>query len=157
MTDDFGKKVEAFGQNIWRKAQRTFDIVSINNDIGIKERRLSELYAEIGEAYCKSHQEDAQTEFPEFCEEAISLIREIAALRAAVLRTKGYRECAACHAMVDECAAYCPRCGAAMPEPEPEPEPAAEAHEADGMHCGECGASLEDDDHYCSNCGAKRD
>ena len=154
MADDFGKRVEAFGQNIWQKAQKTIDIVGINNDIGAKERRLTQLYAEIGEAYCKAHLEDAQTEFPALCEEAFALTREIDSLQASVLRIKGYRECPACHAMADDTAAYCPSCGTAMPEPAPEPAPAQEPDEA---RCKQCGEKLDSDDKFCPNCGEKRD
>lgn len=159
MADDFGKKIEAFGQSIWQKAQRTIDIVGINNDIGLKERRLSELYAGIGEAYCKAHLTDAQTEFPALCEEAFSLTKEIASLRASVLRIKGYCACPACHAMVEDTASYCPHCGTAMPEPEPEPEPepTAETGEPDKPRCKQCEAELDDDARFCHNCGAKRD
>lgn len=164
MADEFGKKVEAFGQNIWQKAQKTIDIVGINNDIGIKERRLAQLYADIGEAYCKAHLSDAQAEFPDLCGEAFALTKEIASLQASILRIKGFRECPACHRTVDGDAAYCPRCGVAMPAPEPpeepdepdEPdEPAPE--EPDDPHCGQCGAELDGDAHFCHNCGAKHE
>ena len=161
MADEFGKKMEAFGQNIWQKAQRTIDIVNINNDIGVKERRLTELYAKIGEAYCKAHLADAQTEFPEFCEDAFALTREIASLKASVMRIKGYCECPACHAMVDADAAYCPNCGTAMPEPEPEPVPEPEhepeAESENDTRCKQCDAEMDEDDHFCHNCGAKRE
>ena len=157
MAEEFGKRIEAFGQNIWKKAQGAVNIVGMNNDISVKSRVLTDLYAEIGKAYCSRHRVDAETEFPELCEKAHVLEEEIANLHEEIQLQKGLRKCASCASFAPEQAAFCPACGAAMPQPEPEPAPGPESEPvADKSTCGQCGAHMEEDA-FCAVCGAQRE
>lgn len=153
MTDsDFGKKIEDFGQNIWKKAQSAVDVVSINNDISTKSRELSQIYAELGAAYCKQCGEDAQKTFPQLYGEAQQLAAEIDALQEKLQRKKGVKKCPGCGALAPLGTAYCSQCGTRVPEPEPEPAPAPDA-----AACKACGAPMDDGDSFCARCGAKKE
>ncbi len=154
MAEEFGKRIEAFGQNIWKKAQGAVNIVGMNNDISAKSRVLTDLYAEIGKAYCGKHRGDAETEFPELCEKAHALAAEIAGLQEEIQLQKGFRKCVACGALAPAQATFCPACGAAMPRPEPEPE---SDPVADKSVCRQCGAHMVESDVFCAACGARRE
>lgn len=155
MSDDFSKRIESFGQSVWKKAQGAVNIVGKNSDIAAKTQELKELYADIGKAYCITHPEAAQTEFPDLCGKAAALTSEITRLQDEILQAKGFQKCAACGALVPAPAAFCSSCGASMPQPpSPEPEPAPEP-EAEPV-CGNCGATLHEQDLFCAACGTKR-
>ncbi len=156
MAEDLGKRIGAFGQNVWKKAQGAVSIVTLNSDIAAKTRELTDLYADIGKAYCIQHPEDAVTAFPELCNHAFALANEISQLQEQVLLEKGLLKCQACGAMVPAPAAFCPTCGAAMPKPEPQPEPEPAEPEPNPNACPNCGADMEPEDVYCASCGAKR-
>ncbi len=149
--NDFGKKIEDFGQNIWKKAQSAVDIVSLNNDLSTKSRELSQVYAELGAACCKQQSAETEKNFPQLYEEARQLAAEIDALQEKVQRKKGVKKCPGCGELVSLGAAYCAKCGARVPDPAPEPE----AEPDTGVYSG-CGAPLDEDDAFCSQCGAKK-
>lgn len=155
MPDDFGKKVERFGQDIWRKTQGAFGVLSKNTEIAAKSRELRTVYTEIGRQYCSKHAAEAGNEFPELCAQALQMAQEIATLETEVLAQKGCRKCASCGESVAITAAFCPSCGAAQPKEEPPVEEASFDAE-DGWVCPGCGAKADDDDAFCSVCGAKR-
>lgn len=157
----FGKKIEDFGQNVWKKAQSAVDIVSLNNDIGTKSRELEAIYTEIGRSYCTEQAEAAKAAYPERFDEAARLFSEIDALEEKVRRRKGVKKCPRCGEQVVLSAAFCPKCGSEVPTPEPEPEPEAECKaepvvETDATFCASCGASLSEGDVFCPRCGKAR-
>ena len=157
MADDLGKRIESFGQNIWKKAQGAVNTVTVNADISAKSRELTQLYADIGREYCVAHGADAEREMPELFKKATDLAGEIADMQEMLNLRKGFRKCPSCSALVPVQAAFCPTCGAAMP-PLPEPEPAPEPEEEkDDDACPACGAEMDDDDKFCPACGAKRE
>jgi len=145
--NEFGKKVGDFGRNVWGKAQDVVDIATLKNDIHARNRELSVIYAEIGEAYCKQQSAAARKSFPELYEEANALESEIDRLQEKVQRRKGVKKCPGCGEMILVRAAYCNKCGTKVPDPETE---------GDDQLCRNCGASLDDEDVFCSCCGTKR-
>ena len=155
MSDEFGKKVERFGQDIWKKTQGAFGVLSKNSEIAAKSRELRSICAEIGQQYCDRHAMEADNEFPEHCAQALLLIQEIAALEAEVLAQKGCRKCVTCGESIAVIAAFCPHCGAAQPKEEP-PVVETPLDSADEWICPNCGAKADEDDAFCAACGVKR-
>lgn len=156
MAEDIGKKVERFGQDLWKKTQGVFGSVSKNTEIAAKKRELSKLYEEIGRQYCALHAAEAENEFPALCEKVAGFLREIDALEAELLTQKGNKKCVSCGFVIDADAQFCPSCGVKQPEPEPEPEPEPAAEAPAGWICPACHASMEESALFCSVCGAKR-
>ena len=154
MAEDLGKRIGAFGQYVWKKAQGAYDIVSINSDVAAKSRDLADVYTEIGRAYCAAHPGGTANEFPALCEKAAALEKEIAALNDTVLHIRGRVRCPACGEEAPGSAAFCPACGAKLAPREPDEEPACEA--AETRVCRACGAALEASDVFCPACGAKQ-
>ncbi|MEG1524103.1 MAG: zinc ribbon domain-containing protein [Clostridia bacterium] len=150
MADDFSKRIETFGQNVWKKAQGAVDIVGLNTDIGIKTKELTQLYTDIGREYCIVHSEQAKAEIPELYEKAYLLAKKISDLEEEIQRCKGLRKCTSCGSMTSIQSTFCPNCGIAMPAVDPRNEPYSNS-------CGNCGARMESEDQFCASCGAKRE
>jgi ribosomal protein S26 len=156
MADDFGKKVEQFGQDVWKKTTDVFNVISKNTEIAGKQRELRTVYAEIGKLYCANHGTEDGNEFPDQCKRALAMAKEIEELEQEVLQHRGRRKCLKCGESIPANVAFCPRCGAAQPKEEPETHEADEAEVIDSWICPVCGAKMDDDDQYCTACGAKR-
>lgn len=156
MAEDFGKKVERFGQDVWKKTTDTFGVIGKNAEIASKSRELRTVYAEIGRQYCSKHAQASDNEFPDLCAQAFEMATEISALEEQVLSQRGLRKCAGCGESISKKAAFCPHCGAQQPietTSASEDEPAAGP---DGWVCPNCGTAMEPSDQFCSSCGAKR-
>jgi len=154
MAEDFGKKVEKFGQDVWKKTTDAFGVIGKQSEIASKSHDLREVYAEIGRQFCEKHSSAAESEFPDLCANALQLMQEISDLEEQVLVARGRRKCANCGDSIPKTAAYCPHCGTEQPKEEtPDPE---DPPKADYWVCPNCGASLDIDDLYCSSCGTKR-
>ena len=160
MAEDFGKKVEQFGQDIWKKTTDVFNVISKNTEIAGKQRELRLAYAEIGKLYCEKHGSESGSEFQEQCERALAMKKEIEELEQEVLQHRGRSKCAKCGELIDSAVAFCPHCGAPQPKEEPVEEPAEEpAEEAEVINswiCPVCGAKMDEDVQFCTVCGAKR-
>jgi RNA polymerase subunit RPABC4/transcription elongation factor Spt4 len=155
MAEDFGKKVERFGQDVWKKTTDTFGVIGKNAEIASKSRELRTVYAEIGRQYCSKHAQETGNEFPDLCAQAYEMATEIAALEEQVLRQRGLRKCANCGESISRKAAFCPHCGEKQPEEEPI-DGDNETVEPDGWVCPACGTAMAQDDQFCSSCGTKR-
>jgi len=118
MADDFGKKIERFGQDVWKKTTETVGVIGKNAEIASKTRELDDLYTDIGRQYFERHTDSVTKEFPALAERAQALSKEIADLEDQILQQKGYRKCVSCGESVSQTAAFCAACGAAQPQPE---------------------------------------
>ncbi len=156
MAEDFGKKVERFGQDVWKKTTDTFGVIGKNAEIASKSRELRAVYAEIGRQYCSKHAQETDNEFPDLCKQAYEMATEISALEEQVLRQRGLKKCVSCCESIPIKAAYCPHCGAQQPEEEAASEEDADTVVLDDWTCPNCGAKMAADDQFCSSCGTKR-
>lgn len=158
MAEDFGKKIERFGQDIWKKTTDAVGSIGKSAESANKTRELKGVYADIGRQFCEKHPAQAADEFAELAAQAKELEAEIAVLETQILEQRGSKKCVSCGEQIPYAAAFCSKCGAAQPkiEPEPEPEPAVEAQVVDEWTCSACGAKMDSSDAFCTACGAKR-
>ena len=154
MADDFGKKIERFGQDVWKKTTGTVGAISKSAEIAAKTRELKDLYTEIGKQYFESHPDSARTLFPDLAGRANALKQEIADLETQVLEQKGCRKCASCGESITLEAMFCPSCGA--PQSKPELGVSVSADETQGWICPACGTAMESTNFFCAVCGNKR-
>jgi hypothetical protein len=133
MADDFGKKVERFGQDVWKKptdtvstiGKKTSEAVGVigkNADIAGKHHDLTEIYTEIGKQLVEAHAAEAGSLFPEQFEKVRQLKCEIDDLESQLLQQKGCRKCASCGEAIPLTVAFCPKCGAPQPKQDAEAE-----------------------------------
>jgi RNA polymerase subunit RPABC4/transcription elongation factor Spt4 len=155
MAEDFGKKVERFGQDVWKKTTDTFGVIGKNAEIASKSRELRTVYAEIGRQYCSKHAQETGNEFPELCTQAYEMATEISVLEEQVLGQRGLRKCGNCGESISRKAAFCPHCGTQQPKEEPV-EADDDAPGTDGWVCPTCGTAMAQDDQFCASCGTKR-
>lgn len=127
MSDDFGKKMERFGQDVWKKTTDTVStigkktseavgVIGKNADIAGKTHDLNELYTQIGKVLVESHSSQASELFPAQFEQIRQLKSEIDEIEAQLLQQKGCRKCASCGEPISSVVAFCPKCGAPQPK-----------------------------------------
>ena len=154
MSEDFGKKIERFGQDVWKKTTDAVGAIGKSAEIAAKTRDLTDLYANIGKQYFEKFPDTARNEFPDQTARVTALAQEIADLEAQVLEQRGSRKCASCGGSIPLESTFCPNCGA--PQPKPDPHTAESAGEAQDWICSTCGAAMEATNIFCGVCGNKR-
>lgn len=152
MAEDFGKKVERFGQDIWKKTSDAFGVIGKSTEVASKRRELRLAYADIGSKYYELHAGDADAALADLVALAKVKADELRQLEEQLLQYKGYRKCISCGEAISVSVAYCPHCGAQQPKEEPAEEPEADAD----WTCPRCGAVTDADSLYCVACGEKR-
>ncbi|MEZ4628915.1 MAG: zinc ribbon domain-containing protein [Eubacteriales bacterium] len=154
MADDFGKKIERFGQDIWKKTSDAVGAIGKSAESANKKHELRTVYADIGEAFFKKHPAQAKDEFAELYGRAEALETEISALEEQILEQRGHRKCVSCGEQIAQNAAFCPKCGTAQPAAKE--EPAEEAEVISDWVCPTCGVKNDSDAKFCVACGVKR-
>lgn len=154
MADDFGKKIERFGQDIWKKTSDAVGAIGKSAESANKKHEVKTVYADIGEAFCKKHPAQAREEFTDLFDRAQSLEKEIAALEDQILEQRGQRKCASCGEEIALDVSFCPKCGAVQPAVKT--EPAAEGEVVSDWVCPTCGVKNSSTSEYCVACGVKR-
>jgi ribosomal protein L40E len=158
MAEELGKKIERFGQDVWKKTTDVVGAIGKSAEVANKKRELKAVYSDIGQTFLAKHPAQAADDSPDLTERAKALETEIADLEAQILEQRGSKKCVSCGEMIPFEAAFCSKCGAAQPkaEPEPESEPTVEAEVIDSWICPACGAKLGSTDAFCTVCGVKR-
>lgn len=145
-----GKRLTDAGQNVAQQTKNFADVAQLNSTIADKEKKVSQLYLSIGQAYYEKHQNDTANEEQQKIDEINVLQAEIFQCREKIKQIKGVVKCPSCGADVPANAAFCNACGAKVERQEPVPEPA-------GRKCPVCQAIVEGGNAFCVNCGAKLD
>ena len=162
MAEELGKKIERFGQDVWKKTTDVVGAIGKSAEVANKKRELKYVYSDIGQKFFETHPAQAADESPDLAERAKTLTAEIADQEAQILEQRGSKKCVSCGEMIPFAAAFCSKCGAAQPKNESEPEPATEAEPTvdaeviDSWICPVCSATLGSTDAFCTVCGAKR-
>lgn len=135
MSDDFGKKIEHFGQDVWKKTTETVStigkktseavgVIGKNADIAGKTHDLNQVFEQIGKSFAEQRPEELKAAFPELGERVVALKQEIADIEKELMEQKGCRKCTACGESIPLQAAFCPKCGASQPKAEASEEDA---------------------------------
>ena len=150
--EQLGKRLTDAGQNIAQQTKNLADVTQLNSAISDREKKISQLYLNIGQLYYEEHKGDSTAEHQEIIGEINALYAEIAQNREKIKQIKGVVKCPKCGADVPLNAAFCNACGTKM-------ERAEGVSEADGAqrHCPVCHAAVSAEDSFCNNCGAKID
>jgi hypothetical protein len=110
--ETLGKKLSDFGQTA---AQKTKDLTEITKRVAAnadRNKKISQLYTEIGAAYYNAHKDDALCESADKIAEITGLMAEIAVAQAEIDQIKGITKCPNCGADVAAGNVFCNACGA---------------------------------------------
>ena len=149
--DQLSSKLSQTSQSAVQKTKDMAEVVRLNGQISERERRMEQLYREMGKRYyeqCAGREEEL---FREQVAELQSIETEIQEMRTAVQRLKGSKPCPSCGAEQAAGALFCSVCGAKMPQEEPDSPTLATG----GPTCPACGAVMPEGTVFCTNCGTK--
>ncbi len=158
------------------------DIASLNNKINENNRRIKQLYTEIGEAYYNAHSEDADSSVLETVTEVHELKAQNEEWNDQIQKLRGFIKCPNCgeyvpdntpyctscgHRLLADDVVVCPSCGKVLEKGMPfcqycgSPLPQEPQNENNGnapsvVIC-KCGNILPDDAQFCPKCGASRE
>lgn len=112
--EELGKRLTDAGQGVAQHTKNFTDIARLNSAISEKERRIGQLYANIGQAYYERHQNDPSAEALQQIEEINALMEDIIRCQEEVKQIKGVVRCPRCGAEVALNSAFCNSCGAKL-------------------------------------------
>ena len=130
------KRITEAGQGAAQQDKNFADVTRLNSAISDKEKKIAQLYQNIGQVYYERHGSDPAPEHQQAVEEIKGLFAEIAQNQEEIKQIKGIVKCPNCGADVPLQAAFCNACGTKMPQPTP---PAAPAPAGDMQTCPSCG------------------
>ncbi|MDD3338031.1 MAG: hypothetical protein PHS82_04155 [Lachnospiraceae bacterium] len=117
---DLGKTITKAAGEVVDKTGDFFESTKLKAQIAGEEKCIDKGYRNIGEVVFRQQAEGAQVseEVQVLIEEIRKHMEQIAAFREELAQLKGQRVCPSCAAIIDADAAYCPKCGVAVPEEE---------------------------------------
>ena len=150
--EQLGKRLTDAGQSVAQQTKNLADVTQLNSAISDREKKISQLYLNIGQLYYEEHKGDSSAEHREIIEEIDALHAEIAQNREKIKQIKGVVKCPNCGADVSLSAAFCNACGAKI-----ERDGVVNTNNEAQRYCPVCHAAVNAEDSFCNNCGAKVD
>jgi rRNA maturation endonuclease Nob1 len=148
--EQLGKHLTDAGQNVAQQTQNIAEITRLNSSISEGEKKISQLFLEIGKTYYERHQNDDGADEKEKISEISALYSDIIANREKIKHIKGIVKCENCGADMPADALYCNACGSKVDRND-----AKTVTSETGIRCPACHAVVEKDNLFCSQCGAK--
>ncbi|MWC30336.1 zinc ribbon domain-containing protein [Paenibacillus sp. MMS18-CY102] len=136
-----------------RKAQQTLEITRLNSQKSSREKEMTKLYTEMGEAMFHAYMngETAETEerVASCCEQLRALKQDIDTIEDKIQGVKLEKSCG-CGKVVPVNVKFCPDCGTRFTEPEPKPEMTMGEIR---VICPDCDTENDLAARYCTDCG----
>ena len=148
--DEIGKKISQTGQVAVQKTKQMADVAKLNSDISDEEKKLTNIYFQIGQLYVSLHNNDPESDFEVLIDQLNETQTKIENLRQQIQDIKGVKRCATCGAEIPSNSTFCSSCGTAVIQPK-----AVDA--ADLIKCANCGKMIEKSMKFCTFCGSKMD
>lgn len=147
---NIGKKITNTGQNVAKHTKNFADVAQLNSAISEREKKISQLFLNIGQVYYEAHKNDSEGEYQENIAEISKLYFEITQNQEKIKQIKGVVKCPQCGADVPLNAAFCNTCGTKI-------ERGSGIETNGGIHkiCPECHSAVDPEDSFCNYCGAK--
>lgn len=153
--DDLGKKISQAGQTTMQKTREMADVARINSQISDEEKRINDMYLQIGKQYVELHASDCEEAFQGMIQTITDSENKIKEYKVQIQDIKGVIRCPKCGAEVPKGALFCSACGEKMQEEQPVQEEASATEPAEEKKCSNCGAVLAEGAVFCSECGTK--
>lgn len=149
--EEIGKRLTNAGQNVAQQTKNLADVAQLNSGISDKEKKISQLFLNIGQLYYQEHRSDLSAGYREIMGEIDALYAEIAQNQEKIKQIKGVIKCPNCGASVPLNAAFCNACGTKITR-----EATSVVNESARI-CPSCHTAVGADDLFCNNCGTKVD
>lgn len=146
--DDLGKKVSDAGQKTIQKTKEVSDTVRINSLIAEEEKKINNMYFNIGKTYVDLHGNDCCEEaFVTMVKSVVECDQKIKEYKEQLQDVKGIQRCEKCGFKVAKNATFCSSCGSQIQR--------IRTLEEMGnlVECEYCGAVMKKDVHFCTACG----
>lgn len=141
--DEIGKKVTQVGNDTVKMTKDFSEIAKLNSAINSSEKKIQDLYLQIGKSYFEKNVENADGEFADLISEIKNQNAMIKENKEKICEIKGVVSCKNCGAEVAAEAAFCPSCGSKVERVVPE----------NMTVCTGCGALIEKNAKFCTKCG----
>jgi len=148
--DEIGKKISQTTQDVVQKTKDTTETLKLNNMISDEEKRIKNLYTEIGKAYFELHSDSCEEALKPYIDGIKDAHAKIGEYSEQVKRLKGIGKCPNCGADVPNTAPFCTNCGLKMNIQSANP-----AANTSVAHCTGCGSPLNPGSAFCTKCGKK--
>jgi len=146
--DELGKKISKTGADAAQKAKNMAETVKLNGLISDEEKRIKDLWTQIGKQYCETFGESPDPALAAYVADIKQASANIDSYEADVRRIKGVITCDNCGGAVSSTAPFCSTCGSPVKVLAP-PAPA-------GVNvCANCGTHLSYTQAFCTGCGSK--
>lgn len=141
--DDIGKAFSNAGQ----KTKDMADIAKFNSLLSEEEKKINNLYTQIGKTYVQLHPTDYDENLAAFFMAYRESEKKIAEIKARLKQLKNLIDCPGCGSELPADAMFCSKCGYRMPtRPVVVPDGSA--------ICTSCGAFVPKTMRFCTGCGA---
>lgn len=148
--EQIGKKITNAGQSVAQQTKNFADVSQLNSAISEKEKRIAQLFLNIGQMYYEMHKENPSVEYHEIITEISTLYSEITQNQEKIKQIKGIIKCPKCGADVPLNASFCNTCGAKV-----EQDSVVEIENQSQRVCPVCHSVVGLNDSFCNHCGAK--
>lgn len=149
--DELGKKISQTTQDVVQKTKDTTETMKLNNMVSDEEKRIKNLYTEIGKAYFELHADSCEDSLKPYVDGIKDARVKIGEYTEQIKRLKGIGKCPNCGTDVPNTAPFCTNCGLKMNIQTTNPI----APNTNALNCVACGAPLNPGSAFCTNCGTK--
>lgn len=146
--EDLGKKITQTSQGVVQKTKDTAEVIKLNGMISDEEKRIKNLYTQIGKKYFELHSDSYEQELESFVVEIKTAQEKIEDYSEQVKKLKGIVRCPNCGGDVQYGSPFCSTCGSRMETPSVQTD-------AIVKRCSACGSPIADGCAFCTHCGTK--
>lgn len=118
--DKFSETITSKSKDVANKAKEIAEVTSLNGKIVAQEGLIEKYYKEIGRFMYEHREKTCDNGLEERFKLVDAAYEEIDRLKAEIRKIKGVKQCESCGADVPFDAAFCSKCGTAVPEEKPE-------------------------------------
>lgn len=144
--DDISRKITQTGQSAVQKTKDITDIARINSIIFEEEKKIQNLYLQLGKLYATVHADDYESDFTGMMTALHESEASIRQYRQQILDIKGLTHCENCGSEVAKNILFCNVCGSQMPKTEFNDF-------SNSVRCSSCGQTVSKNMRFCTSCG----
>lgn len=140
--DNFGRSVQQTSRTTIQKTRELADIAKLNNQISDNNGRITQLYIEVGQAYCELHSANPEPQLAKLVKAISDMKAQNEAWNNQIQDLRGMAKCPHCGKVIPKNTVYCSGCGQrAIPD--------------NVTVCPGCGTVAQKGMLFCSKCGTR--